>query len=40
MRSHYKIPHPEGYLEELGTDEKDPKDKDGDDAADTSADKE
>lgn len=40
VRSHYKIPHPEGYLEELGTDEKDPKDKDGDDAADTSADKE
>jgi hypothetical protein len=27
VRTHYKIPHPEGYLEELGTDEKD-KDKD------------
>lgn len=32
MRTHYKIPHPEGYLEELGTDDKDSKDKDGDDA--------
>lgn len=28
VRSHYKIPHPEGYLEELGTDEKE-KEKDG-----------
>lgn len=40
MRSHYKIPHPEGYLEELGTDDKDGKDKDGDDQAETTADKE
>lgn len=32
VRTHYKIPHPEGYLEELGTDDKDSKDKDGDDA--------
>lgn len=33
VRTHYKIPHPEGYLEELGTDDKD-KDGNGDDQAD------
>jgi hypothetical protein len=33
VRTHYKIPHPEGYLEELGTDDKD-KDGNGDDQTD------